>query len=237
MWCLVTGFGPYSKLKNSQNPSDVAVQSLPDKISVPLLDDELVVDVVKRTLRVSYSTADAFYKDFPSSVGRTKAPVLILHVGVNCNITCVHLEEGAVNQAEGIDVDGCESVTGTVTKERSGCRVCSELGLPGVAQSVRLRCQKFMQEPRIDISQDAGQYLCNYIYYKACKWCASQKMQDSALGPLEKHSCSSRTACLFVHIPMAGQPYSIYDLTCILNEIIIACLTQRLQATPLLDGA
>jgi pyrrolidone-carboxylate peptidase len=236
LWCLVTGFGQFSKLKQAQNPSEAAVQMLPDIVSVQILDEKVDVVIVKRTLRVAYATADELYQAFPDSVGHTKLPELILHVGVDCDASCVLLEERAVNQAQGVDVDGKESAMGRVTKETADSRVGTGLDLPKVAQAVRLRCQNSVQDPRIDVSRDAGRYLCNYIYYKACKWSASArttKTQDGDSGLSDRHcSCSSGPTCLFVHVPMPGQPHSIPELTCILNEVIIACLVQRWQASP-----
>lgn len=70
---------------------------------------------------------------------------------------------------------------------------------------------------QVGTSRDAGQFLCNYVYYRACQWV--ERNSEAAVPP----------ACLFVHVPVASAPDGVRELTRIVLAVVRACLRQQLQ--------
>ena len=254
-WVLITGFGPFKSdsFVHNTNPSWQAVSQLPDEI--PCSSNRhgriVQVSVVKRELPVAYAAADAFYapKGELASLRATKGsdPLLIVHVGVAGERDCVELEQIAVNEATKIDVDGCcpEDRKCDAAAE-AGCRQGSDLDLQAVVKHVNSqmddiateaggrRCR--LGEAVLAVSEDAGRFLCNYIYYKACGWVRDRCSDFGVASDLEG-AARRQTSCVFVHVPCDGRLLGVRSFAAILRRAVTGMCAQRLgirdmQATP-----
>jgi pyroglutamyl-peptidase len=195
MWILVTGFGPFDR--HSTNPSWLAVSNLPALVLV----DGVEVEVVKQELLVSYRQLDLFYKTLDTMVTGKGPPLLILHVGVAGGSSKLRLEQYAYNQTIELDVEQYEPPDHLVdARDERGNRLGTRIDLVRLQDWVVGKCDFKAQ---IEVSQDAGRYLCNAAYYKACRW--------------------SNKKALFVHVPEEDQPH-IKELTQLLHWIILGIL-------------
>ena len=75
---------------------------------------------------------------------------------------------------------------------------------------------------QILVSQDAGHFLCNHVYYKGCKWAEQQASRVSVEGGIAP-------SCVFVHVPVEGLPYSVSALASILQDVVVSLCDQKLQ--------
>lgn len=227
-WCLVTGFGPFAH--HTDNPSWLAVQRLPDVVHAEGHHGPEPIALVKKHLPVEYEAADRLYDaELPSGslwgASRT-APALIVHVGVNGNTRHVDLEQTAVNTAPKADVRGKQAPCDckVTAEEAAGCKVRTRLDLRCVARAVAARCHVGGQAADVRVSSDAGTFLCNYVFYRACKWTAGLWEQiETGRGCA---ACAPHPHCLFVHVPEEGKPYSVAQLTSILRAAVEECLPQ-----------
>jgi pyrrolidone-carboxylate peptidase len=244
----VTGFGPFDV--HTTNPSWSAVKRLPECLRVSVGSAGIAVAIVKLEIPVSYKSADELYSGdvFPRNVGmgRKQDPLAILHVGVNGTTDSVELERFAFNRAVTYDVERfCPENQVVHSDDPPEHRIGTQLNLDGVIDAVRVGCSNDDDfAPAICVSTDAGRYLCNYVYYKACKW-ASRKINDCTghsgqvasapgrgPGRVDNGSTNvvSTTACLFVHVPVERRPHSVEQLACILTHITAAIAEQQLDS-------
>lgn len=219
MWILITGFGPFGP--HERNPSWLAVQQLPDTISLMHSGGPITAKLVKVELKVAYRTVDEFYASrLPVLCEREGSlPMAIIHVGVAGGSTHVRLEKFAFNQAVGLDVENYVPPSGAVisSDQKSQKRVAT-LDLDVMLNEVVDLCRtRFQFKAHVQVSFDAGRYLCNYSYYRACHW-----QQHSARHELQP-------SALFVHVPEEGKPHSVEELKCVLHCVAEHVLTQTLD--------
>jgi pyroglutamyl-peptidase len=233
-WVLVTGFGPF--LNHSVNPSWQAVKGIPN--TVEFFDSVGVkqeIRVVKKELSVEYRAADDLYGvHFPHHMcqGVQRDPLLIIHVGVNSHSACVELEKCAVNEATGVDVcghhpDNCKVVSSRGRSAKTG----TDLDLDSVVEQVKINCLGRLT-PSLGVSGNAGRYLCNYVYYKACEWVGtrhSTRVRSEIKAAYGTEACPGDPSCLFIHVPVEGRPHSVGELSTILLEAIITMCKIKLQ--------
>jgi pyroglutamyl-peptidase len=147
MKILVTSFGPFGAFDN--NPSE----RLMNDLKARSLEDRLDVQIEWSVLPVSYSSVDAYLETLDSEYD------LIIHMGVASNESVLRFEVIGRNIRGGTDNDGqifadTEIVAGASSLESSFPKpILNEL------IDTRLESTK--------ISTDAGDYLCNYIYFKS----------------------------------------------------------------------
>ncbi|KAJ7369396.1 Pyroglutamyl-peptidase 1, partial [Desmophyllum pertusum] len=148
---LVTGFGPFGL--HQINTSWVAVQELPN---TELADE---VDLVIKEIPVEYTAVD---KEVPALWNEVK-PKLCVHVGVHGLADSIQLEMCGHNHGYSRpDESGSKCGTGCCVDGGSEClstsldldRLCSEV------MTAKSPCL-------VGISDDAGRFLCDYIYYKS----------------------------------------------------------------------
>ncbi|XP_014209385.1 pyroglutamyl-peptidase 1 [Copidosoma floridanum] len=165
---LVTGFGPFGPYET--NPSWEAVKLLPDFFKTTKESSNVNLVVVE--VPVSYDHVTSKIKE----LYKTYTPSIILNVGVSAAATCLTIEKHACSKGyfkpdvfnqcpKEYDVDHVVLKSNCETQEV--CKIINEC-------SDEINC-------KAKISNDAGRYLCEYIYY-----------QSLALGAPQ---------VLFVHVP------------------------------------
>jgi pyrrolidone-carboxylate peptidase len=246
-WALVTGFGPFEG--HPANPSWAAVCKIAERLHIrsDCMPCDTSVAVIAREIPVSYAFVDDMYgPTFPTTLGDRGGngdPLIVIHVGVNGTSRCVELERCASNHASKIDIQGHRPAGGRATMaDPPGHQLATGVDLEQAIATVISRCaleDHFVAS--LGISEDAGKYLCNYVYYKACCWARSSRCllsnnpsfptnsdQRTSPSPPVPKAAEIQAACLFVHVPIEGRPHSIHELTCILTRLIEAIAEQRL---------
>ncbi len=180
---LLTGFGPFGDVKS--NPAEKLILSLKEQIQ-----DELYQFFV---LPVSYSYCSNW-----SAENITELTTLVIHFGVSAQSKIIQLERTGHNViGSSIDVDGM-SPGGKILQNgpetiQSGLNlelVCNQMNNKG------FKCE---------LSDNAGDYLCNFIFYKSLNTAAEKS--------------------LFVHIP-SEREVSLEDLKEFTLELIRNLLDQ-----------
>lgn len=143
---LITSFGNFSDYE--MNPSKIIMDFL-------LVDWDFTSKFCIRYLNipVSYHLVDSFYQNLNELYD------LILHLGVASNDQKVRIEILAKNQSSGIDI-----------YQFAAPPVINSLGPKNLKTTVSLDLIDSFQMDYSDevvLSNDAGAYLCNYIYFKA----------------------------------------------------------------------
>jgi len=146
MRILITSFGPFNNFK--VNPSNQAMKLLREKMT----DFEAQHTLYWCELGVSYDEVLLFEKEF-SGIHLD----LVLHLGVATNDSLMRLEIQAKNQRQGKDVNGLDPTTDSIIENQSDIKTGINI------QILENICSKHPSIVRI--SNDAGAYLCNYIYY------------------------------------------------------------------------
>jgi len=175
MRCLITGFDAFDKF--AVNPSEELVNRLPDAIKVSkdwLNLDHLVLPCSNKKM----------WRQLNNAVGSKKEPLILIMTGLASDRDKLCLERFAVNINDYRipDNDGHKP---TDTPIVAG----GPAGLSPQLPLLRLEKRLSQKGLNIDISNYAGAYLCNEIYYKA-------------LSTWQK---PGKTAILFLHIPHPKQ--------------------------------
>ena len=190
---LVTGFGPFQHHK--ENASWVAVQEL-EKLGVE--HESSSVPLETREIQVAYEVVSTQVPKLYDDLN----PRLCVHVGVSPH-TVVKLEKCGKNSGYFLpDIFNC------VPSTRSVC-------VPGGPEVIPSRinvdvvCERLTQKQSdvtIEVSADAGRYLCDFIYYTSLHL--------------------NRAPVVFVHVPEIGKPYSAAQLGHTLKILIEALLDE-----------
>lgn len=176
---LLSGYGPFEGVE--ENPSWLAVEPL---------DGTLIggYDVRVVELPVLWDEAPSLYLAEYSRL----QPVLAIGAGVAMGETLIRLESKAVNWAYGEDVNGTFKPGRRIDPDEPDA-LYSTLPL----ESLRVLLEE--AEYPVGISEDAGTYLCNYLFFKI--------MQRVALEPAERLVLGG-----FVHVP-GQEVVSIPEMT------------------------
>lgn len=172
---ILSGFGPFGTVEH--NPSATIAQKA---------ELHAGLDVERYTLPVTPEACDKFLAEI-----LPKQPDFLLCFGVAANQNKVCLEKTARNilkyseEEKPIDPQGVESIHTSLSRLEEMAAASKKAGLPAC------------------VSQDAGNYICNYLYYKALM-----------VAP-------SSTSVLFVHVPL---PYERLSLEKMLDipQILLA---------------
>ena len=176
MHCIVAGFNSFGGL--ASNPSQLVVEALPQSIISPQTNQTIAL-----TKLVLESCCDRAWNTLQNKLSQLTDPsVPIILTGLAERRNCIGLERFALNirdyripdnsghqwTDQPIDLDGPEAIR-------------TDLPLPALAQ--QLGRLGFLCE----ISNHAGSYLCNEVYYR----CLEQKQRDGYAKMV-----------LFVHFPL-----------------------------------
>ncbi len=157
---LLTAFGPFAGF--SRNPSELVLRQVLDVLS---RDTSIVID--SDVLEVSYQAVDTLVDTLR---GRYD---LALHMGVASGAPKLRLELLARNAAAGTDV---RSVNRDAVIRRGTPDLPTQFPL-GLLHAFSSR-----HADAVVVSDDAGAYLCNYLYFRS-----SERLRDA-------------TPALFVHV-------------------------------------
>ena len=193
---LVTGFGPFGA--QTVNASWVAVQEL-----TKLWNDQSNAsswqqshELQTREIPVSYSSVN---NDLIGMYQAT-SPVLCVHVGVSPYNVVVLEKVGRNNGYTIPDVDGKTPLNGIV-KDGGQEAIAVSVHLEPVVQTLSSGGTGVVFE----ISDDAGRYLCDFIFYSSLYL--------------------NRCPVVFVHVPPLHNPYTAEQLGQALKDIIEVLLT------------
>lgn len=173
MRCLITGFGPFDKF--AVNPSEEVVNRLPDAVKVSK-------DWLELEHLVLPCSGKKMWPALEKAIGKNgKEPLILIMTGLASDRDRLCLERFAVNIKDYRipDNDGHQPQDLPIIQG-------APAGLASDLPLTRLENRLDDEGYKVDISNHAGSYLCNEIYYRALStW---QKKPGSA-------------AVLFVHIP------------------------------------
>jgi pyroglutamyl-peptidase len=150
---LVTYFGPFNHFK--ENPAEL----IADKLQLKFLENKLI-DFKK--LQVSFEGIDQFLcqnlEDYD----------YIIEIGVATKSEKVRLEIYGTNFVSGIDIHGVQKI-GKINENDS------EIIKTAFDDSILIECCNEHLH-KVIISQNAGKFLCNYLYFKSLKQFNSKKI-------------------------------------------------------------
>lgn len=192
---LVTGFGPFGQHK--VNASWVAVQEL-EKLWQRRREELKGHTLQTREIPVAY----AYVSENLPKIYKECTPDLCIHVGV-APYTVLKLERRGRNTPYiHPDINGNSPSTYR----------CMETGPDAIATRFNLErvCQNLSESSgngvQFEISEDAGRYLCDFIYYKS----------------LHLNKCP----VVFVHVPALDQPYSREQLGQAIKDVVEVLLAE-----------
>jgi len=172
----LTGYGPFGDIK--ENPSQLLVDYLEDlnkKGEFPTFGDKIEL-IFTHILDVNVESVQNHLKEINDIVSsEPDNSHLIIHFGVDAGIDCIDLENVARNYI--CDYKGLNGKIIESDKEEDQL-IFSKFDL----ESIR----KILSDDKIKVSQNAGTYLCNYVYY---------------LDSYELSRPNENVHCLFIHVP------------------------------------
>ncbi|KAL1451341.1 hypothetical protein WDU94_005728 [Cyamophila willieti] len=209
---LITGFGPFRNFPI--NASWEAVSLLPDKLDVNN------IEIIKEQVEVSYDYVD----NTVPQLWKQYNPDLVIHVGVSGVAEKITIEScGNGDQYEKPDVydkmpcDFLCKAANVCDATDSSLEIQTELDLNDLVKQFELKKHDLGKLLNVDISKvgielscDAGRYLCEYIYYTSL--------------------CMDKARCVFIHVPPINEPYSLTQLTQSLLSIIYILSQQMLSS-------
>ncbi|KAF4521079.1 hypothetical protein B566_EDAN012378 [Ephemera danica] len=205
---VVTGFGPFGKHKI--NASWEAVKLLPSLN----LEEELDLELIIQEIPVQYDSVKKLvpelwekYSPLPCSQLRrfiipdrvTSSCNVMIHVGVSGIASEITLEMQAHRSGYCmLDTKGTVPPCGTCCQEGEDC-IIAAFDVPRISVNVTQKSGL-----PICVSNNAGRYLCEYVYYTSLKM--------------------DRNRSLFIHVPEIGKPYTAQELAkgikCVISEML-----------------
>jgi pyroglutamyl-peptidase len=155
MKLLITAFGPFQEF--TKNPSELVIKAW---IEQGVVQKNPNFTITFEIIPVSYSSVDEFQE-----IWKNDHYDLIVHLGVASNETKMRLEVLAQNLKSGKDIDGVEPKSIPIIQGAQDAKTQIQFSI------LNQLCEKYPS--KIRISNDAGTYLCNYIYYQSitrAKW-------------------------------------------------------------------
>lgn len=156
MKILVTSFGPFNGFE--ENPSNKVMNCLREKLYEI---DFPGISICWETLEVTYAFVDQFENRILNH-----SFDLIIHLGVASLDPMMRLEVLARNNASGIDFEGKDPENKFIQAGKNDIQ--TNIDLNTLTQICNLYPEK------IRISDNAGAYLCNYVYFKSLLYFGSK---------------------------------------------------------------
>eukprot|EP00740_Mantoniella_antarctica_P022941 CAMPEP_0198689450 /NCGR_PEP_ID=MMETSP1468-20131203/141150_1 /TAXON_ID=1461545 /ORGANISM="Mantoniella sp, Strain CCMP1436" /LENGTH=211 /DNA_ID=CAMNT_0044440485 /DNA_START=67 /DNA_END=699 /DNA_ORIENTATION=- len=187
---FVTGFGPFLP-DAPTNPTQILVERLRGRRND--FDFELDCRVVAVDTEAAVAAVDALAACIEcrsDGAALDKTTTFLIHLGVHSSLQSFHLERCAWNEADFRipDVAGRQMRKETICTEDGGLEHCLTTLLP--LDIIAARMEELGHS--CTISDDAGRFLCNYIYYHSLKLSAAVDGRERGKGT---------TTSLFVHVP------------------------------------
>jgi pyroglutamyl-peptidase len=183
----ITGFGRFKGVDD--NPSCHLARGLVTA-AIEAAHDPRIHVASSRVVEVSIDAANAALTEIFECVHDEGTRTIIVHLGVAASAKRFHLEEQAANEC----TFRCPDESGAQPQGQCICHAFALdffLRTPLPIRDIAARLHK-KWHPHVEISGDAGRFLCNYIYY-----CSLQRAK-----PLRQ--CYSA----FIHVP----PHTVIDL-------------------------
>jgi len=211
----LTGFGRFQGV--SENPSAKLVEMLPpllEPLNCVYLNKAVVCEVSVEGVQ---TILPGLYDDDDSM------ELLNIHLGVYAGATGFSLEKLAHNEANFRCVD------------EKGLQLCGVGILPDVERSATLNTSLDLEDIKnrltekgwgreVEISEDPGRFLCNYIYTASLHRCLERP---------RKHA-------LFVHIPLASEiplPRQAAFIVDLIQEIVLSLQAGKVNACRVSSGS
>ncbi len=177
----LTGFGRFRGVED--NPSCHLARGLAASMIEAVKDPRIHI-ASSRVVEVSMPAADAALAEIFEGVPYDDSCVIIVHLGVAASAKCFHVEQQAANDC----TFRCPDESGLQPQGQSICEALAHgsflstpLSLPDIAARLHEKWHS-----QVELSCDAGRFLCNYIYYRSLQRAASRK----------------RCYSVFIHVPL-----------------------------------
>jgi pyroglutamyl-peptidase len=200
MRILLTGFEPFGVLPF--NPSELLVQQIRD--GAPLAGHELTTEI----LPTAYDRAGALIEARLTAL----RPDVLLATGVAETRAELNLERVALNLDDADKPDNAGALREGSPIEPTG-PLARQTALDLAPLAARLRGEGFATK----VSNHAGAFVCNHVYY-------------CALGAIARHRLP--TQALFLHVPMTGAEWTVERLANA-ARVLLAALAEQLTAPAL----
>jgi len=148
MRILITSFGPFNDFK--VNPSNQIMERLKQKINLTPLPDNLFVF---ETIDVTWSGVSKFIQ-----AKQIEKFDFIFHLGVASNESKIRIETSGQNIQSGKDIENIRPNDKQIIKNEPNLNTNF---------SIEVLNNFVSNNDFISISNDAGSFLCNYLYYKS----------------------------------------------------------------------
>lgn len=148
MKMMITSFGPFHDF--GVNPSNQVMEALRTKLGDGSASGQTVVF---ETIDVSWAEVDHFIQR------HTGQPFdVFIHLGVATGSSHMRIETTGRNAAAGRDVRDVEPASSSILE--SGSDIVAPLPYTDLREFV-------LNHPEVVLSDNAGSYLCNYVYFKS----------------------------------------------------------------------
>ena len=155
---IITGFQPFGP--SPYNPSEILATKL----------EKSGIKCTSKSLSVDPDTADQFYNNLNED--KDNLP-FIVHIGLNANAKEMLLETQAIN-------------TLILSPNETAVPIDSTLSLDSILPNpFNVKDLQKSLSSQFSLSNDAGTYICNYIYYRG----------------IQNHEKKNK-GCIFVHVPL-----------------------------------
>ena len=178
----ITGFGAFGNILT--NPTTILVNKIKENKST--LEEIYCYEIKSaEVLKVTMSEAERYCQNINKELDNNTDKEIMhlnIHFGVAASRDKICLEFKAKNEFNGTDVDGVKK-NGFIA-ENCGMEICCRLDLNEILKGIN----RGSNNQNVEISHDAGTYLCNYIYYHS--------------ETNSKKNNSENVFCVFIHVPI-----------------------------------
>lgn len=179
---IITGFEPFADIRS--NPSETVVASLPKRQSKSARSkngrESKEISITTAILPVCCSDARKALKPLLKQRSRSRSPMIML--GVASGRKSISLERFALNiQDYSVADNGGHTRVGRKIAKRGPDAIATSVNILTLSKTLRRRGFK------VEVSNHAGTFLCNEVYYRALN--SSRKSRRP-------------TDVLFVHLPL-----------------------------------
>lgn len=206
---IVSGFGCFQGV--TANPTAQLIDYLRNDAN---LSERLGAEAVSLcVLDVSARAADSFAEERLAAAGGSdgggngNGPLLVVHLGVDagCREPSIALERCAYNECgfrcpdeDGVVLGGA---TAPCPRAPLGARLETCLDVEGLRARVEAARDARGRHYNVRVSEDAGRFLCNYVYARSLSALACRRAAAETTGSKAGRRRERGADALFVHVP------------------------------------
>ncbi|KAL6750996.1 hypothetical protein V8C86DRAFT_2792921 [Haematococcus lacustris] len=166
---VLTGFGSFPGVP--QNPTEQLLAEFAARPPLPLAECSVLPVAAQDVDEWHVTKLQPLLRSLPADEA-----LLICHLGVDGQGHHVKLEQCSYNDASFrmADVRGFQPAEGSPIDCCAAPGLCLRSGLDLEAVSAELRAQGLA----VAVSEDAGRYLCNYVFYRSCSLLLATQHQE-----------------------------------------------------------